>query len=346
MESVDLGQRERIPSAPPLILPLANTTSRPLWSVMIPVYNCSDFIPDALESVLAQDAGENEMQIEVVDDCSTDADVEALVKKIGGGRVGYFRQPKNVGSLRNFETCINRSKGHLVHLLHGDDKVKPGFYKKIQTLFESYPEAGAAFSRYDFINEAGVKTHTVEPEAKQEGILPDWLLRIAERQRTQYAATVVKRAVYEKLGSFYGMSYAEDWEMWVRIARYYPVAYSPLSLAEYRVHRHSISSNKVSHGKAVDDYLKAIHAIQQHLPEEHRQRLLRIAKKDCAFFNIMAAERNWQEEGNKKTAREELKTALRFSKHPQVLFHLLKTFLKVTSGLRLLLFCIQNWFLV
>jgi len=76
---------------------------------MIPAYNCTGFLTEALEAVLAQALPPEQMQIEVVDDCSTDADVEALVQAIGKGRIGYFRQPENKGSLRNFETCINRA---------------------------------------------------------------------------------------------------------------------------------------------------------------------------------------------------------------------------------------------
>lgn len=325
---------DRIPKTPPEIKPVGIGEIRPLFSVMIPAYNCAHFLVETLQSVLQQDLGEEVMQIEVVDDCSTDADVEALVRDIGGDRVQYYRQPQNVGSLRNFETCLNRSKGHLVHLLHGDDKVKPGFYTKIQSLFETYPEAGAAFCRYAFINSVGDVTHHPVAEAKQDGILSNWLMRIAERQRTQYAATVVKREVYEKLGSFYGMSYAEDWEMWVRIAKHYPVVYTPEVLAEYRTHTQSISSEKVGQGRAGDDYLKAIQMIQQHLPETKRSRLLRIAKKDRAFYSIMAAERSWREERNKKLSLQELKKALQFSKHPHVLMHTLKTCIKVTMGFR------------
>src|SRR3712207_3896442 len=104
---------ERIPSSPPQILPVS-IADTPLWSVMIPVYNCSAFLEECLKSVLVQQLPENDMQIEVIDDASTDADVEALVKQIGKGRVKYFRQKENLGSLRNFETCINRAAGELV----------------------------------------------------------------------------------------------------------------------------------------------------------------------------------------------------------------------------------------
>ena len=122
---------ERIPQHPPEIKPVADHIKRPLWSVMIPTYNCSQYLIENILSVLEQDPGEEFMQIEVVDDDSTDADVESLVRKHGKGRVGYFRQTRNVGSLRNFETCLNRATGQFIHLLHGDDKVLPGFYKEI-----------------------------------------------------------------------------------------------------------------------------------------------------------------------------------------------------------------------
>lgn len=93
---------ERIPSEPPQIAPLPSDRYRPLWSVMIPAYNCSAFLPEAIQSVLMQDMGADMMQIEVVDDYSTDANIAQLVKEISGGRVSYYRQSKNVGSLRKF----------------------------------------------------------------------------------------------------------------------------------------------------------------------------------------------------------------------------------------------------
>src|SRR5882757_2983365 len=110
---------------PPLIVPDRGPQERPLWSVMIPSYNCSNYLRETLLSVLAQDPGPEKMQIEVIDDHSTDADIAALVAEIGKGRVEFFRQEENIGSLRNFETCLNRSVGHWVHLLHGDRNIIP-----------------------------------------------------------------------------------------------------------------------------------------------------------------------------------------------------------------------------
>ena len=111
------------------IPPVSEGTNRPLWSVMIPTYHCACFLRQTLESVLSQDPGPDLMQIEVVDDGSTLDDPGAVVAAVGRGRVGFYRQPQNVGHTKNFETCLRRSRGKVVHLLHGDDYVLPGFYK-------------------------------------------------------------------------------------------------------------------------------------------------------------------------------------------------------------------------
>ncbi|WP_299758517.1 glycosyltransferase [uncultured Pontibacter sp.] len=302
---------ERIPTSPPLIPPLAPSPDRPQWSVMIPVYNCAEFLPYTIESVLAQNYPVKAMQIEVVDDGSTDADVEKIVQEVGKGSVSYYRQPQNVGSLRNFETCINRAQGHFVHLLHGDDRVRDGYYRAMQKLFEDFPEAGAAFCRHYHIDEQNsIISKNVRDDNPQRGLLDNWLLRISEKQHIQYATIAVKREVYEKLGSFYGLTYGEDWEMWVRIAKHYPVAYTSQVLAEYRKHTNSISGVKFLTGEYLEDAAHLFQLIQQHLPPEHRKQILRKAQKNFANYGINIAHSLWQKTGNRTYVEANLRKAL------------------------------------
>ena len=313
----------RIPLSPPPISILSKTQEQPLWSVMIPVYNCAEFLAETLASVLLQALPENKMQIEVIDDASTDADVKAIVQQVGKGRVKYYRQPENVGSLRNFETCLNRSQGKLVHLLHGDDRILPGYYEKIGELFERFPTAGAAFCRFNYVNGNGEKLYDQRPEIKTDGILPDWLLKIAEYQRMQYVAVTVRREVYEKLGGFYGVTYGEDWEMWVRIARYYPIAYTPEILADYRKHISSISGQKFLSGQHLHDLTRVMAYIQQYLPENQRQSILKKSKKFYAAYGLRLANQLWHLNHDKASAHTQIKTALSLANnltlYPQVL---------------------------
>lgn len=292
--------------------------------MMIPVYNCGQFLKETLKSVLAQALPEEQMQIEVVDDASSDIDVAALVHQVGKGRIHYFRQPQNMGSLRNFETCLNRSRGQLVHLLHGDDTVAPGYYRQIGQLFTQYPQAGAAFCRYQCIDEAGEKVYEKTPEQPYDGLLDNWLLRIGTRQQIQYVAMTVRREVYEKLGSFYGITYGEDWEMWVRIARHYPVAYTPQILAFYREHSISISGNKFLNGEHLQDLAQAMEMIQEHLPEEQKRQILKESRQYYAGYGLQVAHKLWDQLHNQQVVQAQIKQAFLLYKSPRLYLTSLK----------------------
>jgi glycosyltransferase involved in cell wall biosynthesis len=320
---------DRIPKTPPAIAPLPPDTVRPYWSVMIPAYNCSDFLPDAIQSVLQQDPGPELMQIEVVDDCSTDADVEALVKKIGNGRVLYYRQDKNSGSLRNFETCINRAKGHYVHLLHGDDRVKPGFYTSLKGLFEDYPEAGAAFGAYNFIDTNGKVLGPPRIIEKETGILENALLRLAEENLLEYVTVAVKREVYEKLGGFYAVTFGEDWIMWARIARNYPLAYTPQIIAEYRQHDNSISTQSYFSGQNIRDFRKVIDLVIEQLPEEKQKKASITVRKKTAYKELELNHLLWSIYKNKPAIYCQVKEILKMYVDTKVALMAIKLLLKV-----------------
>jgi glycosyltransferase involved in cell wall biosynthesis len=262
---------QRIPQSPPKISKLEDQDG-PVWSVMIPAYNCIQFIEHSIRSVLVQDPGESLMQIEVMDDCSTDGNVEQVVNNIGKGRVKYHRHQSNIGSLRNFESCINRAKGTFVHILHADDKVEPGFYEEIFSLFQAYPASGAAFTNYSYMDAGGKQLLMDSKLQEKRGVVNDLLFKLAERQVIQPPAIVVKRSVYEEIGSFYAVHFGEDWEMWTRISSRYPVAYSPCKLASYRVGQNSgISFESFLEARNIHDIKIVIGIIQSYLPIDRRK---------------------------------------------------------------------------
>lgn len=322
---------ERTPEAPPIIAPVPLQVRRPLWSVMIPSYNCSRFLKETIESVLVNDAGPDKMQIEVIDDYSTDDDVEKLVREIGKGRVTFFRQTKNVGSLRNFETCINRATGEWLHILHGDDKIGKGFYREIEALFVSYPEAGAAFTRFDYIDENGDALIVNGMIPKNEGIIKDWLPQIATTNLIQPPAIVIKRKVYEKLGGFFGVHYGEDWEMWVRIAASFPVAYSSECFATYRYLRNnSISNSSLRSGQNIKDIVKVIDTIQNYLPEYQKKELKNRAKKNYSYYFAHCAQLIYKEYHNKQAALYQAKLAVGMHVNSTTIMSLIKLYVKFT----------------
>jgi glycosyltransferase involved in cell wall biosynthesis len=293
------------------ISPVPDGTPRPLWSVMIPTYNCAKYLHKTLASVLAQDPGVEVMQIEVIDDYSTKDDPAAVVEELAHGRVGFYRQPNNVGHIKNFQTCLERSRGKIVHLLHGDDYVRYGFYQKLQRAFEENPEVGAAFCRYIYMDQRDHWQYISWLEQPESGILSNWLERIAVEQRIQTPSIVVRRDVYEKVGMFDSrLACAEDWEMWVRIAANYPFWYEVEPLAVYRVHSNSNTGRHANAGKNIQYIRKAISLIKEHLADDCADRLSKTALKKYAFYALDEAEK-LAGNGNTYDALSHVKEALR-----------------------------------
>jgi glycosyltransferase involved in cell wall biosynthesis len=323
----------RIPDAPPRVKPLEIGVRRPQWSVMIPVYNCSGYLRETLKRVLEQDPGESLMQIEVVDDGSTDADVRGIVKEVSMGRVTYFRQKENMGSLRNFQTCLERSRGHFIHILHGDDLICPGFYERLSSLFDAHPTVGAAFCRYAYIDESGKTLFCQDPESAHAGILDDWLARLCERQRIQYVAMAVKREVYERLGGFYGVEYGEDWEMWVRIAAHYPMAYTPEILAQYRKHYASISGKSFITGENMASLAWVMDRIQQYLPADGRERVMKASRNFYAHYALRVANALWKRFKDRRGASAQASAAWNMSRDAGLLYKILKLYTRITLNI-------------
>lgn len=252
----------------PSINPVSESICRPFWSVMIPTYNGAKYLKKTLASVLKQDIGSSMMQIEVIDDCSTEDDIEAIVNEVGQGRISFYQQSKNLGLIGSWNACIQRARGHWVHILHQDDLVMPEFYSKFQTALENNSCIGAAFCRHIFINEEGSQKAVSSVERQTPGILENWLERIAVEQLIQCPSIVVRRNVYEKLGGFCPEAgYAADWEMWKRIAVNYQFWYEPETLAYYRSHSLSATSRYTISGANIADTRRAIEISETYLPK-------------------------------------------------------------------------------
>jgi len=108
-------------------------SNNPLVAVIIPVYNGSAFIQEAIKSVLDQDI--NQLELIVVDDGSTDNTVD-LVSRFPAVKV--FRQPRRGASAaRNFG--ISHSTAPVLKFLDADDYLEPGILKKQIQLATTLP---------------------------------------------------------------------------------------------------------------------------------------------------------------------------------------------------------------
>lgn len=256
---------------------------------MIPAFNCAEYLRATLQSVLEQDWGEDQMQIEVVDDCSSRDDPEAVVREVGKGRVGFFRQPVNGGAIRNFNTCIERSRGRWVHILHGDDLVNPGFYEQMSKALCKAPQRGVAVCRSLIVDEQG-RELAVEPAP---GLLPGLEVSLTSMYPHNIIRTpsiVVCRAVYEEVGGFReDLPHCADWEMWCRAISKGGCSVADEVLVRYRHFAANDTSRLMKTAENLRDRLRAMEYLKEVMPELDPELL----RKACRETALEQAGRFW-----------------------------------------------------
>jgi glycosyltransferase involved in cell wall biosynthesis len=260
---------------------------------MVPACEPDAKLCHALDSVLSQAAPRERMQIAVVDDASTPGLVERLVRSIDRiGRIDVITHDRRLGLSGNWNRAVALARGHLVHLLHQDDCVLPGFYARIDHGFASAPDIGMAFCRSRIVDDAGRTMKHTSRLRWLPGVLDNWLPTISERQRIQTPAAVVARSTYENLGGYRtDLCHALDWEMWVRIAAHYRVWHEPRTLAIYRRHLANETTRLFATGAVWPDMIKAIRINATTLPESVRERSVAASVRWHTSSAIRTAER-------------------------------------------------------
>jgi glycosyltransferase involved in cell wall biosynthesis len=264
-----------------------------LVSIIIPCYNQGQFLAEAIQSAIDQDYEQKE--IIVVNDGSTDNTKEVAESFIHS--ITYIEQEnKGVSSARN--AAIEIANGEYVAFLDSDDVLLPGSITKRIGYLESHLDISLVCSDSIFFNESGslgLRSQLLNRPKNIENFR--W-------ETVDYNATLssvmLRRFCLEKAGLFEeSIQNAEDWLMWVRMSRYFNMAFIDEPLIKYRLHSgnftRSIEFNNVGHRNAIMQTMNASYFYDY--PAHFRAQLLflrfasvyRFAPKREAFYYFMLA---------------------------------------------------------
>ncbi|MDP4026006.1 glycosyltransferase [Methylobacterium sp. NEAU 140] len=186
---------------------------------MIPTYNRSRYLKEALESVLRQDPGRDRMQIGVLDNATSTFDVKHMIENISPGRIEYIRHSKNIGGIKNINSCIAASRGLYVHILHDDDMVLEDFYLIMEDAILENSTGTIFMAPIIGIDENGHEIGRSFPPCASPGVIQNFRLEQAFSNRAPTQTLVIPRAVYERVGGYTeSLSFTPDWEMAFRAA--------------------------------------------------------------------------------------------------------------------------------
>lgn len=218
---------------------MSQDVSRPLISVVMPVYNGERFIRAALESVLSQSVVD--LEVLVVDDASTDDSV-AMVEAFDDPRLTLHRNPRNLGPYETGNRGIALSRGAFVVRHDADDISLPERFAKQIHAFERDPDLVLVSSDFVNIDERGrpVVGRNASDRSGHADAMPFHLLfhnRIGAHSQVMMRGDVVRN----RGGYPVEARYSQDHAMWLELAKVGKISVLPEVLLQYRVHASSIS---------------------------------------------------------------------------------------------------------
>jgi glycosyltransferase involved in cell wall biosynthesis len=208
---------------------VGGSTAGDLVSVIIPTYNMGQYLPQAVQSALAQSYANVEVQI--VDDGSTD-DTPSIVRQWDGHpRVRVHHQP-NSGLSHARNQAVALSRGRFVALLDADDIWLPEKLSRQMPLFQGRPEVGVVYSDYERMDGEG---HPLPkgPTHMHCGWISGPLLI---ENFVAASTTIVRRECFERHGGFdVALRTGEDYEMWLRLSVHYQFDFLAEPTLRYRI---------------------------------------------------------------------------------------------------------------
>ncbi len=190
-------------------------TEKPLISIIIPVYNGSDFLAQAINSALNQVY--NNIEIIVINDGSTDNLKTEQTALSFGKKIKYFSK-KNGGAATALNFGIEHMSGEYFSWLSHDDMYTP---QKIALQVEALPKDGSLAvisGNYEHISENGkhLSYHTLPPSYIQN---IRTCLAIGGETGINGCTLLIPRKAFELYGIFDpALKYTQDYDMWFRLA--------------------------------------------------------------------------------------------------------------------------------
>lgn len=211
-------------------------------SVIIPTYNRANLINIAISSILNQTF--KDFEIIIVDDGSTD-NTEQLVKGIEDSRIKYIKNDANKGHAEAKNIGIRHAQCDFITFQDSDDESLPTrLEEEYQLLSSLKPEVGFVYSRV-FRVEADRKylfpspCHTLNHEDFYKQALNYGVYNI------YLGACLFRKSVFEKVGLFNRqMSAFDDFEFFIRAAKYYKFHCLKKPLAIYNYSEDSVCANE------------------------------------------------------------------------------------------------------
>jgi GT2 family glycosyltransferase len=230
---------------------------QPLISIILPTYNGSRYLREAIESCLAQTY--QDWELIIVDDCSTDSTPQIIAEyEQRDSRVRSIRHEINKKLPQALNTGHAAARGDYITWTSDDNRFLPRALQEMTRFLEQHPSVALVYSDCVLIGDQGEYLRDFPS-------LPPSRLAYVDT----LACFLYRRSMYETLGGYdVDLFLAEDYEYWLRAYRQFEFAQLPQVLYQYRWHNRSLtkSANRLAIRSGAE------RALRRHLPHLRQSR--------------------------------------------------------------------------
>jgi len=317
----------------------------PTVSVVVPTYNCSEYIGACLDSILNQTFAD--LEIIVVDDGSTD-DTKYVVSSFSDSRLTYLRQKNSGGPARPRNIGVARATGDFIFAFDADDILMPEFIGHCVELLTLHPELGLVFGNFDRIDAAGKITDSSCLDdysflQRCESVAISETTRIIASEAA-YAAllhgdyigrgVLYSREVFDAVGGYdESLTNGQDRDFYFRVCSRYSVGYVNTIGHQFRSHGMSISQRT-----DVGTAMNRMRILERQLVRDLGPRERKIAVSQLAKLQY-AVGRAYKKKGRRDLARRYFRISLANSWESVTLMSYAGTFLSEKIEMRIKSLC-------
>jgi hypothetical protein len=214
---------------PIAIIPQSTMPDEPLVSIIIPSLNQGAYIESTLRSVLTQDYPN--VEILIVDSASIDNTAEVVAKYLQwhSDRLRFISEPDR-GQAHAINKGIAQTRGPIIGWLNSDDTYELGAIRAAVDFFLAHPEVQLVYGQANFV---GTDDRCIAPCAHVEPF--DFHRLVHYTDFIVQPAAFFTRSAFEAVGGGdESLRYTMDYDLFLKIASRFPVAYLPRLMANFK----------------------------------------------------------------------------------------------------------------
>ena len=199
-------------------------------SVLMPLYNASQYLREAIESILQQTF--QHFEFVIINDGSTD-NSEQIILQYSDPRIRYFHNEENKGLVYTLNKGLELCQGAYIARMDADDISHPDRLKKQVDFMIQNPKVGVLGSWMKTIPRGKIHKKPCSNEEIKASMFFN--------NPFAHPTVMLRKSVIENHRYDHNFLHIEDYEFWIRLASKMEMANLPEVLLEYRIHDLQIS---------------------------------------------------------------------------------------------------------